>query len=176
MSLGLCTNGRAGPSLDGESKMLSKQIVTSALSSTLLACAGVDSVPPTGVSRDATSVNDCISAASIRDYRVLDDFTLLVDVVHQRHYQVTLVRPAAGLRFADRLGFAGRGGRICSGLGEIVVRDGHSTTSIRVDTVFRVPESRLAALTDRNVPAPPGPDLEQGSTPGTAGAELEELD
>ena len=162
--------------VDGKAKMLLKQLVISALSSTLLACAVAEPVPPSGVTRDTTSANDCISAASIRDYRVLDDFTLLVDVVHQRHYQVTLVRPAAGLRFADRLGFAGRGGRICSGLGEIVVRDGHNTTSIRVDTVFRVPESRLAAIADRNVAAPSGPDLEQGSTPSTVGAELEELD
>lgn len=80
------------------------------------------------------------------------------------------------LRFADQLGFVGRGGRICSGLGKIVVRDGHGTESIRVDTVFQIPESRVAAIANRSATASSGPDFEQGSTPSTAGAELEELD
>ena len=80
------------------------------------------------------------------------------------------------MRFADQLGFVGRGGRICSGMGEIVVRDGHGTTSIRVDTVFRIPESRIAAMTGRTAATPSGPSTEQGSPPNTVGAELEELD
>ncbi len=87
-----------------------------------------------------------------------------------------LVKPSAGLRFADQLGFVGRGGRICSGMGEIVVRDGHRTESIRVDTVFRIPESRVAAIGGRSTTATKGPAIEQGSPPNTVGAELEELD
>ena len=80
------------------------------------------------------------------------------------------------LRFADQIGFVGRGGRICSGIGEIVVRNGPGTESIRVDTVFRIPESRVAAVIDRNVTGPTGPEIEQSSVPEPAGAELEELD
>ena len=156
--------------------MFIKQILASSFVITLLACAAPEPAAVTGTSRDAPSASDCISAASVRDYRVLDDLTLLVDVVHQRHYHLTLVRPAAGLRFADQLGFVGRGGRICSGMGEIVVRNGHGTESIRVDTVFRIPESRVAAIANRNAAGPSGPAIEQGSPPHTVGAELEELD
>ena len=153
-----------------------KQLVTYGLSTGLLASAAADPSTFSETSRDAPSASDCISAASIRDYRVPDEPILLGDVVHQRHYQIMRVRPSTGLRFAEQPGFVGWGGRICSGMGEIVVRDGHRTESIRVDTVFRLPEAQVAATGSRSATVTKGPVIEQGSPPNTVGAELEELD
>ena len=129
-----------------------------------------------GVSGAPHDVTDCISVASVRDYRVLDDVSLLVRSDHQRHYQLLLMRPARGLRYADRLRLVGRGGRVCSGLGELVIRDGVMTESVRVDSVFRVTQSGLASLEERQSSNAQVVRETTAPAPNSTGAEVEELD
>ena len=68
--------------------------------------------------------HDCISQSSIRDYQVLDDRNLIVTAGAKRKYHVELMRRADGLRSNWRIAFKSPMGHICSGSGDLVVRDG----------------------------------------------------
>ncbi|MEO1244063.1 MAG: DUF6491 family protein [Pseudomonadota bacterium] len=159
-----------------DNNVLQKHIFITLTSTILLACTTPDSAQNRVAGGGAPDVSDCISVASVRDYRVLDDANLLVAADHQRHYQVSLTRPARGLRYADRLRLVGRGGRVCSGLGEVVVRDGVMTESIRVDTVFRIAGSHSESLDKRRGATGRAAKQTQTPQPEAPGAEVEELD
>ncbi len=153
-----------------------KQSIIFLISSGLLACAGQGEPAADGGSGARDDVSDCISVASVRDYRILDDASLIIWAHHQRQYQLLLARPARSLRHADRLSFVGRGGRICSGSGELVIRNGVMVEKVRVDSVFRVSESGIASLMERRSPETQADPRTTAPAPGENGAEVEELD
>ena len=153
-----------------------KQLFIVLLSSGMIACAGHGEPPKKGVSEGADDVTDCISVASVRDYRILDDANLIVSAHQQRHYQLLLVRPARSLRHADRLSFVGRGGRICSGSGQLIIRNGVMVESVRVDSVFRISESGIASLMERRSGKAEAVRQTKAPASDTTGAEVEELD
>ena len=165
-----------GAALRLTKKIFLKQLFAVSLSSGLLACAGHGEPAANGVSEASQDVTDCISVASVRDYRILDDASLIVSAHHQRHYQILLARPARSLRHADRLSFVGRGGRICSGSGELIIRNGVVVESVRVDSVFRVSEAGLASLMEPRSGKAQAVRQTTAPAPDPIGAEVEELD
>jgi len=119
---------------------------------------------------------DCISQSSIRDYQVLDDSNLIVSAGGKRKYHVQLSRRAMGLRSHWQIGFRSPTGRICGGMGEVIVGDGFGRTeAIRTTSIRQVDEDQLDGLLVRF--GKKDPDFEQTPVQKEVdGAEVEELD
>ncbi len=60
-------------------KPLFKQLIILLYSSGLVACAGTSEPSGSGSYADEPAGSDCISQASVRDYKVLDDANLIVN-------------------------------------------------------------------------------------------------
>jgi len=104
----------------------------------------------------------CFFAGNVRDFRVLDDKTLVVWASSRRcPYVVELARRCGDMRFANTIGFDSRDNYVCSYGGDAVLaRQGGGTDRCPIINIRRVSEQALEGiyveygLTDP-VPTPP---------------------
>jgi hypothetical protein len=141
----------------------------------LSACATSDNELREGESSRSRVSSDCISQGSIRDYTVLDDANLIVTEGARRKYHVVLSRRAFGLRSTWHIGFRTPTGSVCGGFSEILVDDGFTPDTIRIDSIRRLtPEDEEDLLIRFGKKEP---EIEQPRQPEEVeGAEVEELD
>ena len=143
--------------------------------SSLISCAGTADPVGDDLYAEESRGTDCISQASVRDYRVLDDSNLIVSEAARRKYHVVLSRRAMGLKSTWQIGFRSNAGRICPGFSDLVVDDGFRGDRIRIASVRRLtPEDeedlliRFGKIESDVEHTPPPAEV--------AGAEVEELD
>jgi hypothetical protein len=106
--------------------------------------------------------SECFFAGNVRDFKVLDDTTLVVWASSRRcPYIVKLARRCGDMRFANTLGFDSRDNYVCSYGGDAVLaRQGGGLDRCPIVSVRRVSEQVLEGiyveygLTDP-VPTPP---------------------
>ena len=156
-------------------KTLFKQLIILFYSSGLVACAGT-SEPSGGESyADEPAGSDCISQASVRDYKVLDGANLIVTAGAGRKYHVLLSRRTMNLRSSTAIGFHSNSGRICSTFSDLVVNSSFGTETIRITSVRRLtPEDEHDLLVRLGKKEPDYEEPRQ--TEQVDGAEVEELD
>jgi hypothetical protein len=105
---------------------------------------------------------ECFFAANLRDFRVLDDKTLVVWASSRRcPYVVELARRCGDMRFANTIAFDSRDSYVCSYGGDAVLaRQGGGADRCPIVNIRRVSEQALEGiyveygLTDP-VPTPP---------------------
>ncbi len=155
--------------------MLYKQIITFAISSILLACAGTQNGNDSGEDRATNARHDCIFESSIRGYSVLDESNLIIDGSGRRKYHVALSRRAHGLRSSWGIAFNSPTGRVCAGFSEVIFDGRMQNDSIRIDSIRALsPEDHEYLLIQYGKKRP---EIEQTPAPGKVkGAEVEELD
>jgi len=92
--------------------------------------------------------SDCFFSRNIRDFRVLDDQTLVVWASSRRcPYVVELARRCGGLRFANTIAFDSRDSYICSYGGDAVLsRQGGGPDRCSIVNVRRISEQQLEGL------------------------------
>jgi len=128
-------------------KTIIKQIITVVISCTLVACATSEDRYESAGDPVTTRGHDCISQSTIRDYQVLDDRNLIVTAGAKRRYHVQLSRKAFGLRSNWKIGFRSPTGRICAGMGDVVVDDSFGDKeTIRISSIKEVAADELNAL------------------------------
>lgn len=106
--------------------------------------------------------SDCFFARNMRDFRVLDNRTLVVWASSRRcPYVVELARPCGGIRFANTIAFDSRDSYVCSYGGDAVLtRQGGGPDRCAIVNVRRISAQQLEGLyveyglTDP-VPTPP---------------------
>ena len=157
-------------------KTIIKQFITVIISSSLVACASSEDRYESAGDPVSTRGHDCISQSTIRDYQVLDDRNLIVTAGAKRKYHVQLSRQAFGLRSNWKIGFRSPTGRICSGTGDVVIRDSFGDSeSIQISSIKEANPDELNALLvqfGKKVP-----EVEQApANEDVKGAEVEELD
>lgn len=156
-------------------KLAIKHVLTIIISSSLVACASSEDRYDSAGDPVTTRGHDCISQSTIRDYQVLDDRNLIVTAGGKRKYHAQLARQAFGLRSNWKIGFRSPTGRICSGSGDIVVKDSFGDTeTIRISSINEVTPDELNVLLvqfGKKVP-----EVEQApAKEEVTGAEVEEL-
>ena len=128
-------------------KRIIKQFVILVISSSLVACASSGDRYESAGDPVTTRGHDCISQSTIRDYQVLNDRNLIVTAGAKRKYHVQLSRQAFGLRSNWKIGFRSPTGRICSGMGDVVVDDSFgSKETIQISSIKEVEPDELNAL------------------------------
>ena len=156
-------------------KSLFKQIIILFYSSGLVACAGTSEPSGSGSYADEPAGSDCISQASVRDYKVLDDANLIVTAGANRKYHVLLSRKAMNLRSSMAIGFDSNTGRICSNFSDLIVNSSFGPESIRITSVRRLtPEDEHDLLVQFGKKEPDYTEPRQAEQ--VDGAEVEELD
>ena len=152
-----------------------KQVVIVLFSCYLVACAAPDESPDGDEIQAESRLSDCISQATVRDYRVLDDSNLIVTASGRRKYHVVLSRRAFGLKSTWQIGFHSATGRICSGFSDLIVNDGFGPERIRIASIARLtPEDEEDLLIRFGIIEP---EFEQApATEEVDTAEVEELD
>ena len=153
-----------------------KQFITLVISSSLAACASSGDRYESAGDPVTKRGHDCISQSTIRDYQVLDDRNLIVTAGAKRKYHAQLSRPAFGLRSNWKIGFRSPTGRICSGMGDVVVDDSFgSKETIQISSIREIEPDELNALLvqfGKKVP-----EVERATAQEEVkGAEVEELD
>ena len=140
-----------------------------------MACAST-SEPSGGESyADEPAGSDCISQASVRDYKVLDDANLIVTAGAGRKYHVLLGRRAMNLRSSTAIGFHSNSGRICSTFSDLIVNSSFGQDKIRITSVRQLtPEDEHNLLVRFGKKEPDYTKPRQ--TEQVDGAEVEELD
>lgn len=131
----------------------------------VVGCAATDeqatSAAPSGADDECGDAS-CFFARNLRDFRVLDNRTLVVWASSRRcPYVVELSRPCGGIRFANTLAFDSRDSYICSYGGDaVLVREGGGLERCSIVDLRRISEKELEGLyveyglTDP-VPTPP---------------------
>lgn len=150
-----------------------KQSVILFLSCALLACAGTEEAD----NGDVGGRRDCITASSIRGYRVLDEQNLIVESSGRRQYHVVLQRRAYGLNNSLSIAFDSPTSRICSDFGDVVYRGpfGGRTESVLVRDIRLLSAEEEEDLLIRF--GKKAPEIERNPAPREVeGAEVEELD
>jgi hypothetical protein len=156
-------------------KFLLKQLGILFYSSSLVACAGTAEPSGGGSYADEPAGSDCISQASVRDYKILDDANLIVTAGGSRKYHVLLSRRAMNLRSSAAIGFDSNSGRICSNFSDLIVHSSFAHESIRITSVRRLtPEDEHDLLVRFGRKEPDYEEPRQ--TKQVDGAEVEELD
>ena len=156
-------------------KPLFKQVIIFLYSSGLVACAGTSEPSGSGSYADEPAGSDCISQASVRDYKVLDDANLIVTAGASRKYHVLLSRRATNLRSSTGIGFDSNSGRICSNFSDLIVHSSFGHEAIRITSVRRLtPEDEHDLLVRFGKKEPDYTKPRQ--TEQVDGAEVEELD
>jgi len=154
---------------------LFKQMIILFYSSGLVACAGTSEPSGSGSNADEPAGSDCISQASVRDYKVLDDANLIVTAGGNRKYHLLLSRKAMNLRSSMAIGFDSNAGRICSNFSDLIVNSSFGPENIRITSVRRLtPEDEHALLVQFGKIEPDYTEPRQ--TEQVDGAEVEELD
>ena len=152
-----------------------KQLFIAFSLSALVGCAGTADPVKDDLYAEESRGTDCISQASVRDYRVLDESNLIVTEAPRRKYHMVLGRRAFGLNSSWQIGFQGNGSRVCAGFGSLVLLDGIAPDRIRITSIRRLtPEDEEDLLIrfgkiesdTEHTPAPAAVE----------GAEVEELD
>ncbi len=152
-----------------------KQLVIVFYSSGLVACASTSEPPGDGSYAAEPAGSDCISQASVRDYKVLDDTNLIVTAGASRKYHVLLSRRATNLRSSRAIAFDSATGRICSNFSDLIVDSGFRSDRIRITSVRRLtPEDEDDLLIRFGKKEPEY--VEPRQTQPVDGAEVEELD
>jgi len=152
-----------------------KQLVIIFYSSGLVACASTSEPPGDGSYAAEPAGSDCISQASVRDYKVLDDTNLIVTAGASRKYHVLLSRRATNLRSSRAIAFDSATGRICSNFSDLIVDSGFRSDRIRITSVRRLtPEDEDDLLIRFGKKEPEY--VEPRQTQPVDGAEVEELD
>jgi len=141
----------------------------------LVSCAASQERPAEDRYAGRSGASDCISQASIRDYKVLDDANLIVTSGVARKYHVALSRRAYGLRSATQIAFQSATGRVCERFSDIVTAGGFGPEKIRIESIQQLtPEDEEELLIRFGKKEP---ESEQPRQPvEVAGAEVEELD
>ncbi len=152
-----------------------KQLVIIFYSSGLVACAGTSEPSGGGSYAAEPAGSDCISQASVRDYKVLDDANLIVTAGARRKYHVLLSRRAMNLRSSRAIAFDSSTGRICSNFSDLIVDSSFGPDRIRITSVRRLtPEDENDLLIRFGKKEPEY--VEPRQTQQVDGAEVEELD
>lgn len=139
------------------------------------ACGGAPETPAGDPPEALGGRSDCISARTIRDYRVLDDANLVVTAQANRKYHVVLSRRAVGLRSSWKIGFRSTTGQICGRFDDILVDDGFGPERIRIAAIRQLTAEEHEELLVRF--GKKEPTVEQApATPEIESAEVEELD
>lgn len=155
--------------------MLYKQFIIILFSSILIACAGGAEPSLGDEPATATARSDCISTRTIRDYRVLDETSLVVTAQANRKYHVTLSRRAVGLRSSWKIGFRSTSGRVCGGFDDILVDEGFGPERIRIAAIRQLTPEEYDALLVRLGKKEPASE-QAPATGDVDSAEVEELD
>lgn len=157
-------------------KLVLKQYIIILSSCILVACASPGDSHEGANEAVSSRGHDCISQSTIRDYQVLDDSNLIVTAGAKRRYHLELSRRAFGLRSNWKIGFKSPTGRVCSGMGEVIVDDGFGRKeSIHLSSVRMINTDELDDLLVRF--GKKVPEIEQAAAEKEVnGAEVEELD
>ena len=119
--------------------------------------------------------DDCISKATVRDYRVLDEQNLIVTAAAKRKYHIQLSRRVYGLRNSWRIGFKTLGLRICPNDSEVLFADHTGGESIRITSIRELTPEEVDELLVHFGKKEPD-ELKTPSSEMLEGAEVEELD
>ena len=165
----------AGESYTLVVKVLLKQLFILSTLSSLVACAGSSSSPDQAAGEAVRGGSDCISKSSVRDYRVLDDRTLVLEASRNRTYLVELSRRVFDLRTGYRLGLKSNTSRVCAGFDEVIVNADFGAESVRISHIRLLSPEEYEELLIRF--GKKEPEFEQTPEPAEVeGAEVEELD
>jgi hypothetical protein len=95
---------------------------------------------------DFSPARDCMFAATLRDWRPLDDENLVLFGSGHVPYHVELVRPAFGLNFNFMIGVYDRDGRICPYGGDAIIVEGPMPERISIRNMKRLTDEELDQL------------------------------
>jgi hypothetical protein len=87
--------------------------------------------------------DDCLFAATLRDWRPLNDQNLILFAAGRRPYHVELVRPAFGFTFDVMIGVYDRDDMICPYGGDAIVIDGPMPDRIAIRSIKRLSDEEL---------------------------------
>lgn len=107
-------------------------------------CACATTAGSGGTSR--ATYDDCFFAATLHDWRPLDDENLVLFANGRRPYHVELAMPAFGLTYDVRIGVYDRDGRICPYGGDSIVVNGIIRERIPIRSMRRLTDEQLDAL------------------------------
>lgn len=141
----------------------------------LVACAGSEPDPLGGKIDVLPTGDDCISKATVRDYRVLDEENLVVTASAKRKYHIQLSSRAYGLSGSWHIGFKTYGMRICPGASDVVFEDNMGGDTIRIKSIRELTPPELDELLVHFGKKEPE-ELQTPAPEQVEGAEVEELD
>jgi hypothetical protein len=93
--------------------------------------------------KDNRYYNDCFFAASLSDWRPLDDRHLIMFAPRRRPYLVELARPVPGLSYEYMIGVYDRDGQICPYGGDSIIVDGLFREQVRIVSMRRLSEDEV---------------------------------